>query len=103
MRTQGKVVSIDGFNLSCPEFPLIGPGMKVGDTIFNKEDWWTFEIPQEKHACGNILHSAIASCLELYCNYEPLPGRENQQCANHFVDQGVNKCGLMAEELGGYY
>ena len=103
VRTQGKVVSIDGFNLSCPEFPLIGPGMKVGDTIFNKEDWWTFEIPQEKHACGNILHSAIASCLELYCNYEPLPGRENQQCANHFVDQGVNKCGLMAEELGGYY
>ena len=103
VRTQGKVVSIDGFNLSCPEFPLIGPGMKVGDTIFNKEDWWTFEIPQEKHACGSILHSAIASCLELYCNYEPLPGRENQQCANHFVDQGVNKCGLMAEELGGYY
>ena len=103
VRTQGKVVSIDGFNLSCPEFPLIGPGMKVGDTIFNKEDYWTFEIPQDKLGCASSIISAIATCLEVTCNYKPLPRRENQQCANHFKEQGIEKCGLTpqdAYELG---
>ena len=103
VRTQGKVVSIDGFNLSCPEFPLIGPGMKVGDTILNKEDYWTFEIPQDKQGCASLIVSAIASCLEVTCNYKPLPRRENQQCANHFKEQGIEKCGLTpqdAYELG---
>ena len=93
-RTQGKVVTLEGFSSSSI---FIGPGMRVGNTVVSAEAF-TFEIPREKGGCASLVVSAIASCLEWHGTPDGSIGSENRQCAHHFKEEGMQKCGLTAED-----
>lgn len=97
-RTEGKVVTWEGFSSSCL---YIGPGMQVGwaAPVIGAEHF-TFEIPRERHRCINNIAAVIASCEEWNCDRDQ-PQPERQQCIRHFVEQ-ARKCNLTQEEIGHY-
>ena len=91
-RTEGKVVTIEGFSTPCMYF---GPGMQVRDRVASAEDF-TFEIPRDRYGCLTVLISAIVECLECEGLHEPTP--EGRQCARHFQAEGIQKCGLTPQD-----
>ena len=59
---------------------------------------YTFELPQEKGDCHSVLVSLIASCLEWIVSDDGSVADENRQCATHFKEEGLQKCGLTPED-----
>ena len=87
------MVTLEGFSSSNI---FIGPGMQAGTHVVSAEEF-TFELPQEKGACSYLVSSAIASCLEWHGRWDGSIGDEERQCATHFKDEGLQKCGLAPE------
>lgn len=95
-RTEGTIVTLEGFSGSCDLF--MGPGMQVGHNspVLGAEHF-TFEIPRESQRCDYIIGSLVASCQEWLCS-SGQPAPEGRQCARHFVQEGIEKCGLDIDE-----
>ncbi len=93
-RTESKVVTLEGFSSSNI---FIGPGMQAGTHVVGAEEF-TFELPQEKGRCHSIVVSAIATCLEWHGRWDNSIGDEERQCATHFKDEAMQKCGLTPED-----
>ena len=93
-RTESKVVTLEGFSSSTI---FIGPGMQVGTHVVGTEEF-TFKLPQEKGRCHSNAASAIATCLEWIVSDDGSVVDENRQCATHFKDEAMQKCGLTPED-----
>ena len=91
---ESKMVTLEGFSSSGI---VLGPGMQAGTRVLSAEDF-TFELPQKKYACHSAISSLIASCLEWNISPDGSVVDANRQCANHFKDEGLQKCGLTPED-----
>ena len=87
-------MTLEGFSSSTI---FIGPGMQAGSHVVSAEEF-TFELPQEKGRCHHIVVSAIATCLEWIVSDDGSVVDENRQCATHFKDEAMQKCGLTPED-----
>ena len=95
-------VTLEEFPLSCPSFPVIGPGMKVGTRTFTEVNF-TFEIPGQEYACWNTAHSLFAVCQEanccvkrgewVECDENAISQQDRGQCVAHFRQEAERKCG----------
>ena len=87
-------VTLEAFSLSCPSFPVIGPGMKLGERLprVTREEL-TFEIPGQEHGCWSTSHALFATCQEIECPGKVLSQQRKSQCVEHFRAEATSKCG----------
>ena len=87
-------VTLEGFSLSCPSLPVVGPGMKTGRRmpVVTTEDL-TFEIPGQEGACWSAVAGLTAACEEWICDAKSISQRQRGRCVEHFQREGTSKCG----------